>query len=401
MNWRWKEGMSTSVQAGLAALPPKVEAAVFLLCDQPLITPEHLHLMVDSYHKTSSRIVFSSHAGQRSSPTLFDRSLFEELASVKGDQGGRALIQQHSQEAVAAEMTSPEMLSDIDTIEDYERLREASFGKLANGLSTTSIPNRIRHLIIDMDGVLWRGEQPIEGLVAFFEMTKEREIGYVLATNNASRTPESYVQKLRKFGVDIPAQCILTSAQAAASYLSDQAPPGAPVYVLGMEGLREAVLERGFHVVEGGAEYVVVGWTIDLSWQQLAAATIQIRQGAQFIGTNPDVTFPSEVGLVPGNGAVLAALEAATNVQPIVVGKPRPHLYQEAMRQMASNPRNTAVIGDRLDTDIAGGAELGLFTILVLSGITTSDDQDSWPLMPDLVCNNIGELSRLWAEGQE
>jgi 4-nitrophenyl phosphatase len=253
-------------------------------------------------------------------------------------------------------------------------------------------------LIIDMDGVLWRGEQPIEGLGAFFDMVKEREIGYVLATNNASRSPESYVQKLHNFGVDIPATCILTSAQAAATYLSDQAPPGAPVYILGMDGLREAVLERGFHLVEGGAEYVVVGWTIDLSWQQLAAATIQIRDGAQFIGTNPDVTFPSEAGLVPGNGAVLAALEAATGVQPIVVGKPRPHLYREAMRRMGSKPQNTAVIGDRLDTDIAGGAGLGLFSILVLSGITTTDDQGSWPITPDLVCSNIAELARIWPE---
>ena len=401
MNWRWKDGMSTSVQTGLAALSPSVEAAVFLPCDQPLITPNHLRLMTASFLEASARIVYSSHAGQRSSPTLFERSLFEELASVTGDQGGRALIEQHAQDSVAVETANPEMLADIDTVEEYNRLWQETFGAASSSTTRQQVPNRIRHLIIDMDGVLWRGEQPIEGLEAFFEMASDKKIGFVLATNNASRTPESYVRKLSQFGVDIPAECILTSAQAAAAYLGDQAPPGAPVYALGMEGLREALLERGFRLVEEGAEYVVVGWTVDLSWQQLAAATVQIRQGARFIGTNPDVTFPSEAGLMPGNGAVLAALEAATGIQPVVVGKPHPHLYQEAMLRMAGSPKNTAVIGDRLDTDIAGGARMGMFTILVLSGISTTDDQGSWSVKPDLVCSDIGELTRIWSEGPE
>ena len=401
MNWRWRAGMSTSVQTGLAALPPTVEAAVFLLCDQPLVTSEHLRLMVDRFRESSARIVYSSHKGQRSSPTLFDKSLFEELASVTGDQGGRALIQQYQKDAIAVEMADPGMAADIDTVDDYNRLRQVAFGTTDTETSIRGVPDRIQNLIIDMDGVLWRGEQPIQGLETFFEMVYERGTGFVLATNNASRTPESYVHKLHNLGVDVPKECILTSAQAAAAYLSDLAPPGTPVYVVGMDGLKEAVLERGFHLVEEGAEYVVVGWTIELTWQHLASATAQIHKGAQFIGTNPDVTFPSEAGLMPGNGAVLAAIEAATGVQPIVVGKPHPHLYQEAMRRMASRPNDTAVIGDRLDTDIAGGAGLGLFTILVLSGITTTDDQSSWPVRPDLVCSDIGELSQLWSEGLE
>jgi len=135
---------------------------------------------------------------------------------------------------------------------------------------------------------------------------------------------------------------------------------------------------------------------MDLTWQKLAMATLLIRQGAQFIGTNPDVTFPSEAGPVPGNGSTLAALQASTGVSPLVLGKPHPWLFQEAMRRMGAEPASTAVIGDRLDTDIAGGINAGTGTILVLSGISTRSDLDRAGARPDLVCADVGELVQVW-----
>ena len=232
----------------------------------------------------------------------------------------------------------------------------------------------------------------------FFDLLRQREIGFVLATNNASQRPDQYMNKLARFGVTVGPEHILTSAQATADYLASIAPPGARVHVLGMEGLRDALTAGGFTLVEEGAEYVVVGWAIDLTWRKLAVAALQIQAGATFIGTNPDVTFPSEVGPVPGNGAQLAALQAATGVAPLVIGKPEPWLYQEAMRRLGATPETTAVIGDRLDTDIAGGVRAGLRTILVLSGTSSESDLRASPVRPDLVAADIGELARLWKE---
>jgi 4-nitrophenyl phosphatase len=165
-----------------------------------------------------------------------------------------------------------------------------------------------------------------------------------------------------------------------------------------MEGIRGALAERGFELVDQGADYVVVGWTVDLTWQKLAAATLQIRAGAEFVGTNPDPTFPSEAGLVPGNGAILAALEAATGVEPQIVGKPSPWLYREAMKRMGAEPESTAVVGDRLSTDIAGGINAGIKTILVFSGVTTEADLAQSSIKPDLSYPDIEALMAAWRE---
>ncbi len=393
VNWRWEEGMSTSVQAGLAALPLDVEAAVFLQCDQPLVGPDLVHRLVTRWEETGAPIVHPVHKGRRSTPVLFARSLFPELARVTGDQGGRALIGRHPTATV--EVDDPDLLADVDTPEEYERLVELQ-GAGHRGQAQTLLP-RLRYLIVDMDGVLWRGDQPAPGLQDFFAFLRERDIRFVLATNNASKRPDQYVEKLARFGVEVSMECILTSAQATAAYLAEREPKGTPVHVIGGEGLRAALVEQGFVLAEKEARYVVVGWDPDLTWRKLARATLLIRKGAGFIGTNPDRTFPSEEGLVPGNGAQLAALEAATDVPPVVIGKPEPWLYREAMHRMGAAPEATGVVGDRLDTDILGGVRLGLATILVLSGITREEDLTRAFVQPDLVCADIGELARLWS----
>jgi len=398
MNWRWEEGLSTSVQVGLAALPPETEAAIFLQCDQPLITPDLLPALVARFEETGASIVHPTHAGQRSTPVLFARRLFPELAAVGGDEGGRSVIARHPDEVATIKVPDPDTLSDVDTPADYERLAPKS-------QSPKPKLQAIGHLIIDMDGVLWRGDEPMDGLQEFFAFLRRRRIDFVLATNNSSRLPVQYVAKLARFGVEVPAECVLTSAQATAAYLAGLAPPGTRVYAIGDEGVRRALERHGF-VLTGetgaGATYVVVGWDRQLTWGKLATAALLIHAGAGFIGTNPDKSYPTERGPVPGNGAQLAALQTTTGVAPVVVGKPEPWMYEEAMRRMGArsetgpSKETTAVVGDRLDTDIAGGVRAGLTTILVLSGISTETDLAASPVKPDLVCAGIAELTTVW-----
>lgn len=257
------------------------------------------------------------------------------------------------------------------------------------------------HLLIDMDGVLWRGAQPMPGLADFFALLRQRGIRFVLVTNNASNTANHYVKRLAGYGVEIASDEVITSAQATADYLSSQCEPGTPVYVIGMEGLRQPLVERGFHCVDadaepGSARYVVVGWDRQLTYEKLAQATLHINAGARFIGTNPDHTWPGERGLLPGAGATLAALQAATGVQATVIGKPSPLMLQVAMRRIGADAATTAMLGDRLETDVLGGRDAGLTTILVLSGVTTAEELAASPVQPDLVFDDIATLTRAW-----
>jgi 4-nitrophenyl phosphatase len=382
MNWRWESGLSTSVRVGLAAIPPEADAVVFLQCDQPLISSDLLRALVACFEETGAAIVYPTHDGRRGTPVLFARRLFPELAAISGDEGGRVVIARHPDEVATVEVADPDVLTDVDTPADYERLVSRS---RALGLNLQAV----EHLIVDMDGVLWRGDEALPGLRDFFAFLRRRSIGFILATNNSSRTPEQYVAKLARLGVEVPAGCVLTSAEAAAAYLANLAPSGARVYPIGEEGVWQALEQRGFVLTDEGAEYVVVGWDRHLTWDKLATAALLIHRGARFIGTNPDTNYPTEQGPVPGNGAQLALLETTTGVAPVVVGKPEPRLY--------ACSQTTAVVGDRLDTDVAGGVRLGLTTVLVLSGIATEADLVASPVRPDVVCADIGTLMQVWA----
>ncbi len=256
---------------------------------------------------------------------------------------------------------------------------------------------RIRHLIIDMDGVLWRGKRPMEGLPDFFAFLRQHGIRFILATNNASRSRMDYVAQLAQFGVAVRPDEVLPSCDATALYLQQIAPPGARVFVVGEKALREALAAAGFQVVEEEhADFVVVGLDWGLTYARLARAARAIWNGARFIGTNPDPVWPGEDGLYPGNGATLAFLERATGVAPIVVGKPEPLMFQIAMQRMEATPESTAVIGDQIPTDIVGGKRAGLTTILVLSGATTREMLAGSPVQPDLVFADIRELMGAW-----
>jgi len=393
MNWRWEEGLSTSVQMGLAALPPETEGAIFLQCDQPLVTADLLRTLVARFEESGAAIVHPSHAGQRGTPVLFARRLFPELAAVEGDEGGRGVIARHAEAVATVEVADADVLADVDTPADYERLQGSG-----SGARPEAALAGVRHLIVDMDGVLWRGDTPMPALQAFFAFLDQANIGFILATNNASKTPEQYVHRLARFGVEVPAERILTSGMVAAAHLATVAPPGTRVYLIGEDGIRRALEQQGFVLTDEGAEYVAVSWDRHLTWDKLATAALLIHGGAGFIGSNPDRNFPTERGLVPGTGAQLAALQATTGVTPMVVGKPEPRMYEEAMRRMGARPNTTAILGDRLGTDIAGGVRLGLTTVLVLSGITSEAELTASAIKPDVVCADIGELAQMWQE---
>ena len=267
-------------------------------------------------------------------------------------------------------------------------------------MENDTVLGRLQHLLIDMDGVLWRGDRPMPGLADFFGLLRRRQIKFVLTTNNASRVADYYVERLAGYGVEIAPAEVLTSAQATVGYLAERSEPGTPVYFIGEDGLRKSLAEGGFRLVNAGEQpqYVVASWDRHLTFEKLAQATLFIRAGASFIATNPDRTWPSERGLVPGAGAILAALEAATDVEPTVVGKPSPLMLQVAMRRIGAQNNTTAMLGDRLETDILGGRNAGLTTILVLSGVAQPDDLASSSVQPDLVFDDIAALTQAWPE---
>jgi 4-nitrophenyl phosphatase len=261
--------------------------------------------------------------------------------------------------------------------------------------------NYIKNLILDMDGVLWHGETPLPGLTDFFNTLDQKHINFVLATNNAAKTPEQYVTKFQRFGITIRAEQVLTSAEATASYLSERHARGTAVFVVGGDGLRQGLARRGFDILTvpdilGGqrAAIVVVGFWREVTYDDFAAGAICINEGALFVGTNPDVNFPSEWGNLPGAGSFLALLQATTGVEPITIGKPGTIIFEDALKRLGGSKKNTAMVGDRLNTDIAGGKAAGLKTILILSGITTLEDlAQANGLQPDYVFKDISELA--------
>ena len=270
----------------------------------------------------------------------------------------------------------------------------------------------IHALIIDMDGVLWHGEQAIAGLNEFFQVLREQKMPFVLATNNASHTNDQYIKKVGRMGVTVAAKEILTSGMATALYLAQHKDAGTTrVFVLGEDGAILPLKEQGFILTElyqlsteatpgEGADIVVCGKDESINWDKLSTATLNLRAGAEFIATNGDTTLPTERGLVQGNGAILAALHAATGCTPKVIGKPEPIIYQQALALLGTNAENTIAIGDRLDTDILGAVRTGMRSLMVLTGASTVADIESidyaptW-IMPDLVAvtNALRNLS--------
>jgi 4-nitrophenyl phosphatase len=253
-------------------------------------------------------------------------------------------------------------------------------------------------LILDMDGVLWRGPEPMPGLVSFFETMRRHGIGFVLATNNSTRTVAQFVDRLTDLGVQLGPEQVITSACAAADYLLTVAERGANVYAVGEEGLKVALESRGFRVTAQGADFVVVGLDRDFTYDKLSVAMGLIWNGARYIGTNPDLTLPTPGDPLPGAGSVLAAISAATGVEPTIIGKPQAFIFQQALARLGTRPERTAMVGDRMETDILGAQNAGLRTILVLSGVTNLEQLAQSAIQPDWVLDDICALAAALAQ---
>ncbi len=254
----------------------------------------------------------------------------------------------------------------------------------------------ITGVIMDMDGVLWRGMTPLPGAAAFFDFLRQRGLPYALASNNSSRTPANYDVKLRQMGIEgVEERQIVTSATATVDYLREHYPAGSAVYVVGMEGLRTLISAAGFQIADE-AKVVVAGIDFELTYATLKQATYLIRAGADFIGTNGDRTFPLPDGLAPGTGSILAALATATDVTPTVIGKPNAPMYMAALHLLGTTAATTLMIGDRLDTDIEGAQKAGLPAALVLTGVTSPETLAASSIKPDGVYDDLPALMAAW-----
>ncbi len=250
----------------------------------------------------------------------------------------------------------------------------------------------IQSLILDMDGVLWRASDPIGNLPAIFAGITRRGWKVALATNNATRSIGMYVERMAGFGVTVEPWQIINSAQAVARLLKNRFPQGGPIYIIGERGLLEALQEQGFYPADEHVLAVAASMDRSLSYDKLRCATLLIRGGALFVATNPDRTFPTPDGLVPGAGAILAALETATDVAPLVCGKPAPEMYRMALERLGTAPEHTLVVGDRLETDIAGAQVIGCRTALVLSGVSSETQGRQWQPAVDWIGADLQTL---------
>jgi NagD protein len=249
----------------------------------------------------------------------------------------------------------------------------------------------IRNWLMDMDGVLVREETAIPGAAEFIARLRETDTPFLLLTNNSIWTRRDLTARLRAGGLDVPEESIWTSALATARFLEDQR-PGGTAFVIGESGLTTALHSAGYTINERDPDYVVLGETRTYSFERIAQAIRLIGRGATFIATNPDPTGPAPDGPLPATGAVAALISRATGRDPYFVGKPNPLMMRTALNSLDAHSEETAMIGDRMDTDIVSGLEAGLETILVLTGVTTRAETELFPSRPSRIVESVAEL---------
>jgi len=303
----------------------------------------------------------------------------------------------------------------LDALEDAVKM--SAFGRL-DGLrgrgtirltSSPAIPSptatidadwasTIHGCILDMDGVLYRGNTIIPEVPAFIDSLNLAGIPYAMATNNSTNTPMQYVEKLAAMGIDVPEHTVVTSGVATATLLKSKYERGTTVYVVGMTALEDAIFGDGYFVPAGAdAQLVVSGANFELRYEHLKTACLAIRAGAGYVATNADKTFPTEIGLIPGAGAIVAALTAATGVDPLIVGKPSPAMIESCLTILGVQPANALMIGDRLDTDILAGQRAGTPTLMVLTGVSTLADIADQGIVPDVIIETLDPLTAAFA----
>ncbi|MEY4262974.1 MAG: hypothetical protein RLY88_682 [Actinomycetota bacterium] len=251
--------------------------------------------------------------------------------------------------------------------------------------------SNITSWLTDMDGVLVHEGHAIAGAAELIAKWQSAGTPFLVLTNNSIYTPRDLSARLQAGGLDIPEDRIWTSALATAAFLDKQM-PGGSAFVIGDAGLTTALHEVGYVQTDNDPDYVVLGETRNINFESLTKAVRLIKAGARFIVTNPDVTGPSQEGVIPAAGSFAALITKATGMEPYVVGKPNPMMFRSAMRKIGAHSETTGMIGDRMDTDVVAGIEAGLHTVLVLTGISDPEEIKKYPFRPTEILNSVADL---------
>ncbi|HIU63972.1 MAG TPA: HAD family hydrolase [Candidatus Avacidaminococcus intestinavium] len=247
--------------------------------------------------------------------------------------------------------------------------------------------------ICDMDGVIYKGDYLLPGVKDFVNWLQKENKQFLFLTNNSSKTPQDLQNKLLGMGLEVNEEHFYTSALATAKFLKHQS-PGASAYIIGGPGLFTALEEAGIVFNDINPDYVVFGETNDYKYEHICRAMHHVLNGARLIGTNSDLTGPSEHGIIPACRALVAPIEMTTGKKAYFVGKPNPLMMRTGLQILGIHSEETAMIGDRMDTDIIAGIESGLDSILVLTGVTSREDISKYPYRPRLVLENVGEIAK-------
>lgn len=245
--------------------------------------------------------------------------------------------------------------------------------------------------LIDLDGTMYRGSEVIQEAADFVNMLHSKNLPYLFITNNSSRTPLQVAQKLKDFGIAAEAEQVFTTSQATANYIYDEN-QDASIFVIGEEGIQQAIFEKGFKVGGEHADYVVIGIDRCITYEKLAVACLAVRNGAAFISTNSDIAIPTERGLMPGNGSLTSVIAVSTQIEPIFIGKPESIIMEQALKVLGTKKEETLMIGDNYDTDIMAGMNAGLDTLLVHTGVTTKELLKGYVRQPTYVLDSLADF---------
>lgn len=248
--------------------------------------------------------------------------------------------------------------------------------------------------ICDMDGVIYHGNNLLPGAADFVSWLYSEKKDFLFLTNSSERSPRELQQKLGRMGLEVDEKNFYTSALATAAFIAAQS-PGCSAYVIGEAGLLNALYDEGITMNDVSPDYVVVGETKNYNYQSILKAVKLVNAGAKLIGTNPDLTGPSEDGIIPACRALVAPIELSTNMQAYYVGKPNPLMMRNGKKLLGCHAVDTAIIGDRMDTDIIAGIESGIDTVLVMTGVTNMDNIKSFPYQPKYILNRVGDIANL------
>lgn len=244
--------------------------------------------------------------------------------------------------------------------------------------------------LIDLDGTMYRGTERIEEAVEFVKELVKREIPYLFVTNNSSKTCAQVAEHLTEMGIPATEKQVFTTSMATAQYIAEEK-SDAKVYMIGEEGLRDALEKQGFIIQEENVEYVVTGIDRDITYEKLAKACLAVRAGAKFISTNGDIAIPTERGLMPGNGSLTSVIAVSTETSPVFIGKPESIIVNQALEVIGTPREKTAMVGDNYQTDIMAGINAKMDTIMVHTGVTSKDQLASYNIQPTFSINSLSE----------